>query len=291
MGQFKKKSNVVDRIVNEVINDIVKHKIILAEGVTYDPNSNSFTFDFSQDSEHDIVKLTNHGLYKSDIYNKCFYFKYQFENSVDSSVKTKFIEYLKFHENMDDGDVRTFIEKAVNSLDDAINIREYDTIVYPQSISEINRKVISYIRLFGYPDFLSFELVKEPPTEMSFDFTSYKREVLDATHKVGGKEYPKYTEGQKNEIMSQINDMMEKLKSRDYFSIGRDLKYKYRKYLKNFYKFGNDEERETFNKLIKPKVLVIDDVMTSGATLNYVINTIYKINPNATVVVFALIGK
>ena len=37
--------------------------------------------------------------------------------------------------------------------------------------------------------------------------------------------------------------------------------------------------------------MVIDDVMTSGATLNYIINTIYKVNPNATVVVFRLIGK
>ncbi len=69
------------------------------------------------------------------------------------------------------------------------------------------------------------------------------------------------------------------------------MKYKYRKYLKNFYNFGSEEEKDAFNKLTQPKVMVIDDVMTSGATLNYIINTIYKVNPNATVVVFTLIGK
>jgi len=199
---------IIDRIVNETLNSIRKPNGKLVEGVQYDSRSNSFTFDFTQDSEHDIIKLTNHGLFQSSIYNKCFYFKYQFEDDVDSSVRANFIEYIKFHENMDNGDVSAFIEKAVNSLDDTINIREYDTVVYPQSISEINRKVISYIRLFGYPDFLTFELVKE-----------------------------------------------------------------------------------AFNKLTQPKVLVIDDVMTSGATLSYIINTIYKVNPNATVVVFTLIGK
>ena len=214
MKQLKVRKQIIDKIVDETLNNIRKPKRKLVEGVQYDSSSNSFTFDFTQDSERDIIKLTNYGLYQSNIYNKCFYFKYQFEDDVDSSVRANFIEYIKFHENMDNGDVSTFIEKAVNSLDDTINIREYNTIVYPQSISEINRKAISYIRLFGYPDFLTFELVKEPPSELCFDYISYKR-----------------------------------------------------------------------------KVMVIDDVMTSGATLNYIINTIYKVNPNATVVVFTLIGK
>ena len=291
MKQLKVRKQIIDKIVDETLNNIRKPKRKLVEGVQYDSSSNSFTFDFTQDSERDIIKLTNYGLYQSNIYNKCFYFKYQFEDDVDSSVRANFIEYIKFHENMDNGDVSTFIEKAVNSLDDTINIREYNTIVYPQSISEINRKAISYIRLFGYPDFLTFELVKEPPSELCFDYISYKREVLDATHKVGEREYPKYTEEQKEERIAQIKKMMETLKNSNYFSIGRDMKYKYRKYLKNFYNFGSEEEKDAFNKLAQPKVMVIDDVMTSGATLNYIINTIYKVNPNATVVVFTLIGK
>lgn len=192
---------------------------------------------------------------------------------------------------MDDGDVATFIEKAVNSLDDAVNLREYHTIIYPQSISEINRKAISYIRLFGYPDFTSFELIKSLPKELEFDYESYKREVLDAAHKVGDKLLPKYTEKQKEEILAGIEKMMEDLRNKDYFSIGRDMKYKYRKYLRNFYKSENEEMEKAFANLNRPKVLVIDDVMTSGATLNYIINTIYGINPDATVIVFTLIGK
>lgn len=292
MKQNKVLKNVIDRIVNESLNGLSnKNTNILVEGVRYDDNNDTFIFDFTQDNEHDIVKLTNHGLTQSDTYNKCFYFKYQFENDVDSVLRGRFIEYIKFHDGMNKNDINMFVKKAVNSLDDTIDLRSFNTIIYPQSISEINRKVISYIRLFGYPDFLTFELVKEPPSELSFDYASYKREVLDTTHKMGDKIYPNYTEEEKEKRIEDIRNMMEKLKKNEYFSIGRDMKYKYRKYLKNFYHFSNKEEEDTFNKLKQPKVLIIDDVMTSGATLNYIINTIYKINSNATVIVFTIIGR
>ena len=289
--EMTKLENIIHEEIQKVLGNNGSKNKQLAEGVQYNESENSFTFDFSHDSDHDIIKLTNHGLYKSTIYNKCFYFKYQFETNVDSTLRSKFIEYIKFHDNMDDGDVATFIEKAVNSLDDAVNLREYHTIIYPQSISEINRKAISYIRLFGYPDFTSFELIKSLPKELEFDYESYKREVLDAAHKVGDKLLPKYTEKQKEEILAGIEKMMEDLRNKDYFSIGRDMKYKYRKYLRNFYKSENEEMEKAFANLNRPKVLVIDDVMTSGATLNYIINTIYGINPDATVIVFTLIGK
>lgn len=291
MKQDKVFKNIINRIVNKSLDNLSNKNNILVEGVHYDNVNDCFVFDFTQDNEHDIVKLTNHGLIQSDTYNKCFYFKYQFENDVNSTLRGKFIEYIKFHNGMNNNDVNTFVKKAVNSLDDTIDLRDFNTIIYPQSISEINRKVISYIRLFGYPEFLTFELVKEPPVDLSFDYVSYKREVLDATHKIGNKVYPKYTEEEKEKKIEDIRDMMEKLKKNEYFSIGRDMKYKYRKYLKNFYHFNNKEDEESFNKLKQPKVLIIDDVMTSGATLNYIINTIYKINSNATVVVFTLIGK
>lgn len=92
MKQFKERKQIIDRIVNETLNNIRKPKSKLVEGVQYDSRSNSFTFDFTQDSERDIIKLTNYGLYQSSIYNKCFNFKYQFEDDVDSSVRANFID-------------------------------------------------------------------------------------------------------------------------------------------------------------------------------------------------------
>lgn len=288
---IKISENELHSIINKTIDEIIHYDNQIVEGVQYNKENNSFTFDFLNDTEHDIIKLVNHGLSQSEVYNNCFYYKYQFEGNTDSKVRGKFIEYMKFHNGMLNKDINMFVKKAVNSLDDTINLREYNTVIYPQSISEINRKVISYIRKFGYPNFLPFELVKEPPQVLTFDYESYKREVLDATHKVGNKELPRYTEKQKQDELDKIKSMMDNIKKGDYFSIGRDMKYKYRHYINNFYKFANDEEKNAFNSLKSPNVLVIDDVMTSGATLSYVIDTIYQINPKAKVIVFTIIGK
>ena len=281
----------IKKVVGDVLSEVALAKSVVVEGVQYDKTNDVFTFDFLNDEENDIIHLRSTGLYKSDIYNNCYYFKYKFEDSVDSSLRAKFIEYVKFHENMDEGDVSIFIIKAVNSLDSAVNLRSFDTIIYPQSISEINRKAISYVRLFGRPDFLPFELVKVPPSEIRFDYESYEREVLDATHRIGDRELPRYTEKQKEDARKKISEMMDQVKGLDYFSIGRDMKYKYRKYLKNIFKFKSEEEKNAYKKLLKPRVLVIDDIKTSGATINYILETIFKVNPDATVVVFTLIGK
>ena len=278
-------------IINRTVNEVVSSRGQLVEGVQYNKEENSFIFDFVHDSERDIIKLTNSGLTKSEINNKCFYFKYQFEGNVSSQLRAKFIEHMKFHEGMNKTDIETFVKSAVNSLDDTVNLREYNTVIYPQSISEINRKVITYIRKFGYPNFLSFELVKEPPTELRFDYESYHREILDATHRIGNREFPRYSEAQKAEEERKIKELMKFLKGKDYVSIGRDVSLKYRPYIHNFYKFENEEQKQVFIKMNQPKVLIIDDVMTSGTTLTHIINTIYKVNPNATVIVFAILGK
>ena len=59
MKQLKVRKQIIDKIVDETLNNIRKPKRKLVEGVQYDSSSNSFTFDFTQDSERDIIKLTN----------------------------------------------------------------------------------------------------------------------------------------------------------------------------------------------------------------------------------------
>lgn len=85
--------------------------------------------------------------------------------------------------------------------------------------------------------------------------------------------------------------MMSEINQKQYFSIGKDSNYKYRKYINSFYKFKNKKEETTFKALEAPSILLIDDVMTSGKTINNLINVLKKINPNSTIVVFTLLGK
>lgn len=49
---------------------------------------------------------------------------------------------------------------------------------------------------------------------------------------------------QKAKVLSNIRQMMDQIQSLDYFSIARYSKYKYRKYLKDFYYFENPEQEK-----------------------------------------------
>lgn len=101
----------------------------------------------------------------------------------------------------------------------------------------------------------------------------------------------RYTDVQKQEVISRIEAVMNKVHQLDYFSIARDIKKPiWRKYIENFYQFKSKEERNIFSKL-KGKVLVLDDIITSGATISNILKTIRVVNPDNKIVVFSIIGS
>ena len=64
-------------------------------GVTFDDTEKKFVFDFEHDGVDDIVSLTGNG-YQVKAFGKCFYYGYEFSENVESSVRTAFIKYVKF---------------------------------------------------------------------------------------------------------------------------------------------------------------------------------------------------
>lgn len=105
-------------------------------GVTYDNEKQMFMFDFEHDGVEDIVKLTGDG-YQVEAFGKCFYYGYEFFEQVDSSVRSAFIKYVKFNDNLlDSPDLTQFIKKAVDNLDKKINLYDYNLVVMPESSSK-----------------------------------------------------------------------------------------------------------------------------------------------------------
>ena len=132
------------------------------------------------------------------------------------------------------------------------------------------------------------------PKDIEFDYDSFEKEVLSKTTiNKYGKEIPCYNQRQKQEVLHKIEEMMNDIHNKDYFSIARDfgVKSKYRKFLNNFYMFRNEKEKAEFKNLLKPKILLVDDILTSGTTVLFLIKTIKMLNPEAEVTVFTLIGK
>ena len=183
-------------------------------GVTYDNEKQMFVFDFEHDGVEDIVKLTGDG-YQVEAFGKCFYYGYEFSEQVDSSVRSAFIKYVKFNDNLlDSPDLTQFIKKAVDNLHKKINLYDYNLVVMPESSSKVNQYMSRYIYRFAQPKLC------------------HVRDVLNP----------------------QIDEKL-------------------------------------CASIRQQNVLVIDDVTTSGSTLNEILRTLRILNEDNEITIFSLIGR
>lgn len=111
-------------------------------GITFDETQNSFMFDFEHDGQTDVVRLTE-DVYHVTAFGKCFYYGYEFSEDTKGSVRTEFIQYLKFQQDLrSNKDLTQFIQRAINDLHKKINLYDYDMVVMPQSSSMVNRYML-----------------------------------------------------------------------------------------------------------------------------------------------------
>ena len=270
-------------------NKNLKKGKVLNEGVKYDADNDSFIFNFEMDNEADIIQLQKIG-YQISAFNQCYYYAYEFAEGTTSSDRGAFIHSLKFPDGkISQKDKRTFIVNGVNKLDSDISLPSFKLVVYPESMSELNREMLGYLNRFASPDLISMEIVKELPSRIEFDYERFKVEILDSKLENGRF---RYTEKQKEEVLGNIQTMMDRIHHLDYFSIARDVnKSKYRPFIRNYYVFKNEEDRKLFEKITKTNVLVIDDIVTSGTTISHILNSLRSVNDTNKIVVFSLIGK
>lgn len=261
---------------------------IITEGVHYDKETNAFTFDFEHDNETDIIKLEQIG-YSIEAFERCYHYGYEFAKDVDSSVRTQFIKHIKFPESFDsDEDLKMFIRRAVGYLDSKITLPKYNVVVIPESMSELNRKMLTHLSRITTTEYIKMELVKELPSKIEFDYKRFTEEVLNST--IDGK--PRYTQRQKEEVISRIESIMDDIHKKQYFSIARDIKKsKYRQYIKNYYRFKDNESKELYTSLSNTNVILLDDIVTSGTTIYHMLETLRCVNETNNIVVFSLIGR
>lgn len=103
---------------------------------------------------------------------------------------------------------------------------------------------------------------------------------------------PRYTDAQKEQAIASIDKMMELIHCKDYFTIAKDVKKsKLRPYMLQFLKYATDADRELCSTIRKQNILVIDDITTSGSTLNEILRTLRILNEDNSITIFSLIGR
>ncbi len=258
-------------------------------GVTFNQKEQQFVFDFEHEGKDDIVSLTGNG-YQVEAFGKCFYYGYEFSDQVDGAVRTAFIKHVKFSERLQDNqDLTQFIKKAVDNLNRRINLYDYNLVVMPESSSQVNQYMLRYIYRFAQPSLYKMELVKALPSSISFDMDAYEQQYLDDVLENGR---PRYTQAQKEEVKQSIRQMVDLIHKKDYFTIAKDVKKsRFRPYIMHFLKFASEDDKELCRQIRRQNVLIVDDVTTSGSTLNEILRTLRILNEDNDIRVFSLIGR
>lgn len=258
-------------------------------GNTYDSVLQRFVFDFEHDGTEDIISLTGRG-YQVEAFGKCFYYGYEFADQVDGAVRSAFIKHVKFSEPIQDNPELThFIKKAVDNLSHQIDLYNYDLVVMPESSSQVNQYMLRYIYRFAQPLLRKMDLVKNLPSHIQFDMDAYEQQYLNDVLENGRA---RYTEAQKDEVRQSINQMLDLIHKKDYFTIAKDVKKsRYRPYVMQFLRFANKEDEELCATIRKQNVLIVDDVATSGSTLGEILRTLRILNEDNEITIFSLIGR
>ena len=258
-------------------------------GITFVDTEKKFVFDFEHDGAEDIVSLTGDG-YQVEAFGKCFYYGYEFSEQVESHVRTVFIKYVKFTDDLQNNvELTNFIKKAIDNLSHQINLYDYNLVVMPESSSKVNQYMLRYIYRFAQPTLRKMELVKALPSNISFDMDAFEQSYLNVVLENGR---PRYTEQQKEEVRQSISKMLDLIHQKDYFTIAKDVKKsRFRPYMMQFLKYASTADKELCATIRQQNVLVIDDVTTSGSTLNEVLRTLRILNEDNNITIFSLIGR
>lgn len=258
-------------------------------GITYDDVLQRFVFDFEHDGAEDIVSLTGAG-YQVEAFGRCFYYGYEFAEQVDGATRSAFIKHVKFSEPIQESpDLAMFIKRAVDNLSRQINLYDYDLVVMPESTSKVNQYMLRYIYRFAQPTLRKMELVKALPASISFDMDAFGQQYLDDVLENGRA---RYTEAQKEEVRQSIGQMLDLIHKKDYFTIARDVKKsRFRPYMMQFLKFASQADEELCASIRRQNVLIIDDVATSGSTINEILRTLRILNEDNSIAIFSLIGR
>lgn len=221
--------------------------------------------------------MINETRFKGHVY----WLGYEFPKEMLPVQRAEFIHYLKWmsERKMPDEELRNFIERPLIELDRMINIYSIECLLYPESErSPLVKRMIEIIN-----DFLPrevqrtyYELRKTNPKEIGFDWNMFESEIVKNTN-------------QFHQMASYVmKQLIPKIKNLEYFSMAESVKVKYRRYIKDFLDFS-ESDVDGLKRYNGKNILVVDDINTSGATLNEIIRMVRKINPDSKIYIYTLI--
>lgn len=269
-------------------------------GIEYNENTDIFEFNFTSNSEECIIEFVDlplEPILLDDVegMSNVYYFGYEFLNndSASSKIRTKFLHELRFNDKFTTQENKElFIKTALSKLKKALNItiNEIDIIIYPRSRSSLNEYILRLFYSLTNSKSKSYEVIKSLPQNIKFNWNEFNINELESL--INNR--PRYTEEQKSLQREKISNLLNEINSLNYFSIAENVRTnKYKSYFSNYFYFESSEMQQHFTEIQKKgdKILILDDISTTGATLKEIIKIIRFFNKTSDIILFTLIGK
>lgn len=278
---------------------IFKHPIYCGiSGKLGDDGKYKFKVDFENNSDVDVVQFIEPYFYTSSINDNTYWFGYKFNGKLDKKYRDAFLTYLKdiqwapelnedneFEDilydpdRLSEADLTTMLRRSLNSLD--INMYHIDTVIYPlSSTNELVRSIVSCMRgILRNIDSISYvELYKSNPAEIVFDIDRCLDDIesgkLKTLQNIVDREY--------------LENLIDTIHHQNTFSLRDDVHpMALRPYVSNFF-----EVRKVSKQLeAAANILIVDDVKSSGTTIQEILDIVRQYNNDANVYIFTLLGK
>lgn len=260
-------------------------KKIIYSGIRKDTSNPHFIIDYQYNYPEDIIHIEEPQLYQSTHHGKVYWFGYKFNDDVSGNDRTEFIHYIKGigEETIPQNELVKLIELPLIELDKQINLMDINAFVCPKSgRSNLVQIMIETIRDYTSHETsrMTFELIKSAPVEIEFDWRSFELDHADMP------------EHQYKHIRKYIDtELMPKIHNLDYFSLANEVKPKYRPYIKNYLGFPDIKSLEEYERLKGKNILIVDDINTSGSTINEILRILLRVNKGCNIFIYTLIGK
>jgi hypothetical protein len=269
-------------------------------GIEYNEILDVFEFNFTSNSEECIIEFIDLPLEQillDDIegMSNVYYFGYEFLNNdyASSIIRTKFLHELRFNDNFTTQENKElYIKTALSKLKKSLNITINDigVIIYPRSRSSLNEYILRLFYALTNSKAKSFEVIKELPKNIKFNWEEFRNNELESF--VNGR--PRYTEIQKRQQIEKISKLLDEIHDLNYFSIAENVRTnKYKSFFSNYFYFDSPDMQQHFSEIQekRDKILILDDISTTGATLKEIIKIIRFFNKTTDIILFTLIGK
>lgn len=253
---------------------------MILEGVRYNNDKDSFLFDFKNDDSQDIIFLKYNPktiINKGSVAKTTAYYGYKINPSFkEEKIKQDFLQSLKNLSNnkISIQDYELFLAKAIIGLDRINPINEFDIIIIPESSSSLVYDLATRIKAKSPNTVLAKDaLVKNALDNIYIDYEKYLSTAKD--------------EKDKEKRQKQLQVDFARATESGIFKIKKVFAQR-RGLFSNYLVINSEAHRTIFNKIQGGKVLLVDDIVTSGATIREMLREIKTYAPEE-IVIFSLI--